>query len=199
MANCIRKDYISRTLIIITEKYNLNGDPKIIDYETFNKEIKNTISIMTGNINLKVVEEIIKSLEELENQNEKEVKKPDENYCDCKSDEEEIEEIENEGYSKIDKLSKFIDKVKFIENADISFSFYSDKNLNNNDSENFNNDIMNDSMGMDSHDISNDSIGDVSNDTEINVINLKKIKKGRGTLNVFTLDNFKKKKKLDNF
>ena len=181
MANRIRKDYISRTLIIIREKYNLNGGPKIIDYETFN------------------VEEIIKSLEELENQNEKEVKKPDENYCDCKSDEEEIEEIENEGYSKIDKLSKFKDKVKFIENADISFSFYSDKNLNNNDSENFNNDIMNDSMGMDSHDISNDSIGDVSNDTEINVINLKKIKKGRGTLNVFTLDNFKKKKKLDNF
>lgn len=37
MANCIRKDYISRTLIIITEKYNLNGDRKIIDYETYNK------------------------------------------------------------------------------------------------------------------------------------------------------------------
>ena len=52
---------------------------------------------------------------------------------------------------------------------------------------------------MDSHDISNDSIGDVSNDTEINVINLKKIKKGRGTLNVFTLDNFKNKEEIRQF
>ena len=58
---------------------------------------------------------------------------------------------------------------------------------------------MNDSMGMDSHDISNYSIRDVSNDTEINVINLKKIKKDRGALNVFTLDNFKNKEEIRQF
>ena len=58
---------------------------------------------------------------------------------------------------------------------------------------------MNYSMGMDSHDISNDSIGDVSNDTEINVINLKKIKKDRGALNVFTLNNFKNKEEIRQF
>ena len=43
MSNCIRKDYISRTLILITKKFNLNMNPKIIDFETFNKELKNTI------------------------------------------------------------------------------------------------------------------------------------------------------------
>mgnify|MGYP003571366036 CR=1 FL=1 len=110
MSNCIRKDYISRTLIIITEKFNLNMNPKIIDFDTFNKELKNIISIMTGNINLKVVDEIINSFEELENDEEKEDISPDENYLEYKSYDEEVDDIENEEYSYIDKLSKYIDK-----------------------------------------------------------------------------------------
>ena len=36
----IRKDYISRSLIIIIEKYNLNKVSKFIDFSIFNKKLK---------------------------------------------------------------------------------------------------------------------------------------------------------------
>jgi hypothetical protein len=174
-------------------------NPKIIEYEIFKNELKNTISIMTGNIKLKVVKEIINSFEELENEDEKDEKNPDENYGAYKLYDEEVEDIENEEYSYIGKLSKYIDKAKFIENADISFSYISNKNLKSNDSENCKDDILKDSMKMNSHDIYNDSIGDSSNENEINVINLKKIKLERGALNLFTLENFKNKEEIRQF
>ena len=66
--------------------------------------------IMNGNINLKVVDEIINSFEELEYDEEKEDISPDENYLEYKSYDEEVDDIENEEYSYIDKLSKYIDK-----------------------------------------------------------------------------------------
>lgn len=65
---------------------------------------------MNGNINLKVVDEIINSFEELEYDEEKEDISPDENYLEYKSYDEEVDDIENEEYSYIDKLSKYIDK-----------------------------------------------------------------------------------------
>ena len=58
------------------------------------------------------------------------------------------------------------------------FPLLSNKKINKTKiSENCLDEILNDSMNMDSHDISNDSIGEASNDTEKNIINLKKIKK----------------------
>ena len=65
---------------------------------------------MTGNINLIVVDENINYFEELENDEEKEDISPDENYLEYKSYDEEVDNIENEEYSYIDKLSKYIDK-----------------------------------------------------------------------------------------
>ena len=65
---------------------------------------------MTGNINLIVVDENINYFEELENDEEKEDISPDENYLENKYYDEEVDNIENEEYSYIDKLSKYIDK-----------------------------------------------------------------------------------------
>ena len=55
----IRKDYIIRTLIVIIEKHDLNKDPKFIDYNTYKKELNYTVSIMTGNVKINIIEEII--------------------------------------------------------------------------------------------------------------------------------------------
>ena len=35
----VRKDYITRTLIIIIEKFNINNEPKFIKYDLFKKEL----------------------------------------------------------------------------------------------------------------------------------------------------------------
>ena len=53
--NCLRKDFITRTLIIIIEKYGLNNTPQFIKYEIFKKELDYTISIITGNIKLNAI------------------------------------------------------------------------------------------------------------------------------------------------
>ena len=42
----MKKDFITRTMIIIVEKYNSNNNPKFIDYQTFQKELETTISII---------------------------------------------------------------------------------------------------------------------------------------------------------
>ena len=60
----IRKDYITRTMIIILEKYDLNLKPKFIDYDIFKKELKETICAMTGKVNINSVNEIIMNIEE---------------------------------------------------------------------------------------------------------------------------------------
>ena len=61
--NSIRRDYITRTLIIIVEKYNLNEEPKFIDYKTFMKELEYTIPIMTGKNKLNVISELLNPIE----------------------------------------------------------------------------------------------------------------------------------------
>ena len=58
--NIIRRDYITRTRIILFIKLNLNDIPKIITYNLFNQELQNTISIMTNNININFMNEILK-------------------------------------------------------------------------------------------------------------------------------------------
>ena len=61
----VRKDYITRTIIIIIEKYELNNKPKFITYNEFKKELENTVCIMTGKIKTNSVNELINSLENL--------------------------------------------------------------------------------------------------------------------------------------
>ena len=73
--NIIRRDYITRTLVVIIEKYDLNKDYKFIQYDIFKKELENVIALMTGKINIKSVEELINSIEFVENEEDSENKK----------------------------------------------------------------------------------------------------------------------------
>ncbi len=66
-SDCPRRDYISRTLIIIIEKYNLNDKPMYINYKLFQKELQYTISFMTGYIQLNSINEQINSIIQLQN------------------------------------------------------------------------------------------------------------------------------------
>ena len=62
----IRIDYITRTIIIIIEKYYLNNSPIFVKYNIFKEELESTICIMSGNIKLKIIIEINDSIDELE-------------------------------------------------------------------------------------------------------------------------------------
>ena len=106
---CIRKDYITRIIIIIIEKYKLNDTPQIMDYNTFYKETKNTISVMAGNTKLKVVEEIINDEDDI---------------LPGKSD----NDIDNGN----EEIKNYIEPKQFIENTELSFSSDSGKDNNSN-------------------------------------------------------------------
>ena len=61
--NIVRRDYITRTLITIILKYDLNKEYKPIDYSLFKNELGKVIAIMTGKINIKGSEELVNSIE----------------------------------------------------------------------------------------------------------------------------------------
>jgi len=63
LKKCIRRDFITRTLIVICEKFNLNETPKIITYDEFKKELEFTISLMTGQVKINAINELINSLD----------------------------------------------------------------------------------------------------------------------------------------
>ncbi len=62
----IRRDYITRTIIILIEKYKLNEEFKTIEYSIFRDELEKTIALMAGIININVVREIENSIEAVE-------------------------------------------------------------------------------------------------------------------------------------
>lgn len=47
-------------------KFNLNENPKFIDYNTFKIELEKTICVMTGKINYKIIDEIINNIDPIE-------------------------------------------------------------------------------------------------------------------------------------
>ena len=56
------------------KKYDLNSNHKFINFKTFNNELENTIAIMTRKINIKIVDELIISLEDrIDNENNNEI------------------------------------------------------------------------------------------------------------------------------
>ena len=63
----VRKDYISRTCIIIIEKLDINETKKPLEYDYFKKELKKIIAYMSGKCDLNAVEEILSSIEDEEN------------------------------------------------------------------------------------------------------------------------------------
>ena len=50
-----------------TKNVQLEKYPKFIDYNNFTEEIEKTISIMTGDINIKSVKELYNTIEEIDN------------------------------------------------------------------------------------------------------------------------------------
>ena len=60
----LRTDYITRNIIVIILKYDLNREPRFNEYKIFRKELEEAISVMTGKEKINTVDEIIKSIEE---------------------------------------------------------------------------------------------------------------------------------------
>ena len=115
----IRKDYISRSLIIIIEKYNLNKVSKFIDFSIFKKEIEKTIAFMTNKVNLNSVNEIFSTIIELEKDKEDNIiLEEDLNSIYNEENENSIEEEEENRESK-EKLEDFYniknDKKYFVD------------------------------------------------------------------------------------
>ena len=115
----IRKDYISRSLIIIIEKYNLNKVSKFIDFSIFKKEIEKTIAFMTNKVNLNSVNEFFSTIIELEKDKEDNIiLEEDLNSIYNEENENSIEEEEENRESK-EKLEDFYniknDKKYFVD------------------------------------------------------------------------------------
>ena len=68
----IRRDFISRTLIIINLKYDLNNKFEFLTYDIFKKELENTTAVMTRKLSLNGVIEIFNILNDIE-ENEEEL------------------------------------------------------------------------------------------------------------------------------
>lgn len=83
----LRRDYITRTCIITIEKYKVNENIKPIEYNSFSEELKKTIAIMTGKTNLNAVEEVIKYIEDVEENEVENVQEIDINNIDIKKNE----------------------------------------------------------------------------------------------------------------
>ena len=178
--NNIRKDYITRNIIYLIEKYELNEKPQLIDYDTFKKELYITIAIMNGDIQINVIKEIASSIEEVDEEdnsnlnnifNDDEDKIFDKNNYENISEEEDISDSEGEIFNNEDK-------DKFIDNLSIDFNYENLKNEKDNTKN-----ISNKSRLPDGEDMSvsyTDSINFKEN-------NLNEIIINRGKLNIFTL------------
>ena len=133
----IRSDYITRNIIVIILKYDLNEKPRFIEYNIFRKELKETISVMTGKEKINTVNEIIKSVEE-----ESSEENLDEEIIDIDSSEIELLKNKEEDYdnsnsfdSKEEKentenISNFkfnLDYKNFIEESDIIYNLNNDE------------------------------------------------------------------------
>ena len=72
MHKCILRECISRKLILLVDKYKVNQSPKFIDFDNIKNEIENTISVIAGKIQIKVIDEMFYSLENLNFEGNKE-------------------------------------------------------------------------------------------------------------------------------
>ena len=86
---------MTRTIIIIVNKYNLNNKIKFIDFKLFNRELQNTIGLMTDNININVVNELISSIEKCDFYNSI-VNNDVLNVDDIEGNKQEIDDIDSE-------------------------------------------------------------------------------------------------------
>ena len=179
--NIIRRDFITRTLIIVIEKYELNENFYFIEYDIFKKELENVIAIMTGKINIKSVEELVNTIEfvEIEENGEYNKKK----------------ELETELYNSSKK------SIKVGENSEFDNSSNSSDEINEELEKSINDNFMMPEKDLENFpDINDNKIShkikeEVSNnalDDSLNIqdnFNIKEILEDLGDLNLFILDN----------
>lgn len=143
-----QKNLYYTTLIVLVDKYDLNNKPKFIEFDILKKEIENTISIMTGKINIDMIEEIFNYIDVINLEDESDNLENNNNNESLLSSEIREEE-ENNIYTDL----KDINKLDLLIDTKLSFSYSlddgdeNDANSNSleneNDIENQDNDISN--------------------------------------------------------
>ena len=142
--NIIRRDYITRTLIIIVLKYNLNKTPQFVEFNQIKMKIEKTISLMTGNINQNFVKELFEGIDRINSDENKDINEEiisekninDENNSLIDENENKIESDEN-SFSEEENIIKDISIKDVLKANDFetNFSFdfeYSKNNISDN-------------------------------------------------------------------
>ena len=160
----IRRDFISRTLIIINLKYDLNNKFEFLTYDIFKKELENTTAVMTRKLSLNGVIEIFNILNDIEENEEELVNNS---------------EIELDNEISFDSISE--DFSDFLEKnvKDITI----DKELN---KFNYNINLIEEINENQIDNSDNSKSNYISNDTNLDI---ELIKNSRRYLNLFTLNN----------
>ena len=166
---CIRRDFRNRTLIVIVEKYILNTKPKFIDFDTIKTEIENTNSIITGKINITVIEEIFYSLDKLNLQENMDVLEISNNQEAMPIDE--IKSNKEENNIEIESIENSV--LDFIDDENFFCSFIIKESDEHEEDSGF-------------LEIEND-FENISN-VKDNIIDVDKIKKERDFLNIFAME-----------
>ena len=112
---------------MICEKFNLNETPKIITYDEFKKELEFTISLMTGQVKINAIDELINSIDYIQDNeieiNEESNNNIENNIGDNNGDDNSISSILSD--DNIEDLAfnnnEFIDKAQI--DLDDSFLF----------------------------------------------------------------------------
>ena len=181
ISNNIRYDYVTRTIIIIVNKYNLNNKIKFIDFKLFNRELQNTIGLMTDNININVVNELISSIEKCDFYNSI-VNNDVLNVDDIEGNKQEIDDIDSEENFENNSISldsNDIDISSLIENMNNL-----DIHLNESNNINILVELENEKIILDEKE--KDYLPNLLNNNSN--LDLLKIKKERGCLILFNLE-----------
>ena len=170
----VRRDFVTRSLIILIEKQNLNENPLFINFKELKQKIENTIAIMTGKIDINSIDELLNSMENLDI-SEKNIESEDEDldYCSDYYDND-----NNTSSVAEEEIEEYIDSnCKYLENF-LFFDSYIDNIYDKNNV--LNNEIINN--------FNEKKNGDLYAESSENNLNISKILKERNYLNIFTLN-----------
>ena len=171
----VRRDYNTRTIIILIEKFQLNYTPKFIVYKTYQTELQKTVSIMTGKININAIDELISGLDKLENKNDGDILNVNEIITEKLSSE------ENDGSIDYIPDEKNIENDSLINEVIAIDEVLNDESIENENSKNISIDLSDNKSEFTNEDLQFDNNFD-------NVLNINEINEERGALSLFTLE-----------
>ncbi len=172
-----RRDYLTRTLIIIVLKYNLNNEPKFIEFEKFKEELEKTIALMTGTISMNLIDEIFNDLDFIDEGVDIE------NNSDNNNDFSQSKSINflDESYNK-DSLKDSLNDINLIISKLLKDDMILEEDINISDFDAKNKNIFKDRC------MSENNYVESPNIDENNLLDINTIKKERAELNIFTLN-----------